>query len=247
MKRDALALLDDLTDREREILSLLAQGMRNDDIAAQLYISPQTVQTHVRNILGSFGSTRSSRRSRSPSDTAPSPSSDGPGTFFPRSFGRFRCDSCATGRRAFMDPWGGIHARSHRVSCLDTHLQAYRCCCRANGAGPLHALHCTQGRRFGHRNHPWPKAGDGRGPERLRRSGMDRIHRMSRAEDAPLAAVGRTWNRRRYRHVLRVLGDDRERRQRVRRRYRVDLRQRRRRRDVHHRERDAAEPRREVH
>ena len=51
-KRDAMRLLDDLTDREREILTLLAQGMRNDDIAAKLYISPQTVQTHVRNILG---------------------------------------------------------------------------------------------------------------------------------------------------------------------------------------------------
>jgi DNA-binding NarL/FixJ family response regulator len=51
-QRDALALLDDLTDREREILALLAQGMRNDDIATKLYISPQTVQTHVRNILG---------------------------------------------------------------------------------------------------------------------------------------------------------------------------------------------------
>jgi DNA-binding NarL/FixJ family response regulator len=51
-QRDALALLDDLTDREREILALLAQGMRNEDIATQLYISPQTVQTHVRNILG---------------------------------------------------------------------------------------------------------------------------------------------------------------------------------------------------
>ena len=51
-QRDALALLGDLTDREREILTLLAQGMRNDDIATQLYISPQTVQTHVRNILG---------------------------------------------------------------------------------------------------------------------------------------------------------------------------------------------------
>jgi len=52
IQRDALILLDDLTEREREILSLLAQGMRNDDIATQLYISPQTVQTHVRNILG---------------------------------------------------------------------------------------------------------------------------------------------------------------------------------------------------
>ena len=52
LQRDALALLNDLTERENEILSLLAQGMRNDDIASQLYISPQTVQTHVRNILG---------------------------------------------------------------------------------------------------------------------------------------------------------------------------------------------------
>jgi len=51
-QRDALALLNDLTDREQEILSLLAQGIRNDGIATQLYISPQTVQTHVRNILG---------------------------------------------------------------------------------------------------------------------------------------------------------------------------------------------------
>ena len=52
LKRDALMLLEDLTEREKEILGLLAQGMRNDAIAAQLYISPQTVQTHVRNILG---------------------------------------------------------------------------------------------------------------------------------------------------------------------------------------------------
>ena len=51
-QRDALKLLDDLTEREREILGLLAQGMRNEDIAKQLFISPQTVQTHVRNILG---------------------------------------------------------------------------------------------------------------------------------------------------------------------------------------------------
>jgi NarL family two-component system response regulator LiaR len=51
-QRDALALLNDLTEREREILGLLAEGMRNDEIASKLYISPQTVQTHVRNILG---------------------------------------------------------------------------------------------------------------------------------------------------------------------------------------------------
>jgi DNA-binding NarL/FixJ family response regulator len=51
-QRDAMALLTDLTEREREILELLASGTRNDEIAQKLYISPQTVQTHVRNILG---------------------------------------------------------------------------------------------------------------------------------------------------------------------------------------------------
>jgi DNA-binding NarL/FixJ family response regulator len=50
-RRDALALLDGLTDREREVLQLLAQGTRNDEIAQRLFISPQTVQTHVRNLL----------------------------------------------------------------------------------------------------------------------------------------------------------------------------------------------------
>ena len=51
-RRGAQMLLDDLTDREREILHLLAEGMRNEQIAQKLFISPQTVQTHVRNILG---------------------------------------------------------------------------------------------------------------------------------------------------------------------------------------------------
>jgi DNA-binding NarL/FixJ family response regulator len=47
-----MRLLGDLTEREREILGLLAKGLRNEEIAKQLFISPQTVQTHVRNILG---------------------------------------------------------------------------------------------------------------------------------------------------------------------------------------------------
>lgn len=53
--RDAMALLADLTDREREVLRLLAQGTRNDAIAQRLFISPQTVQTHVRNLLAKLG------------------------------------------------------------------------------------------------------------------------------------------------------------------------------------------------
>jgi two-component system, NarL family, response regulator LiaR len=50
-QRDAQMLLTELTEREQQILDLLAQGRRNDDIASELLISPQTVQTHVRNIL----------------------------------------------------------------------------------------------------------------------------------------------------------------------------------------------------
>jgi DNA-binding NarL/FixJ family response regulator len=54
-RRDAEALLGELTEREREILQLLAEGMRNDGIAHKLFISPQTVQTHVRNLLAKLG------------------------------------------------------------------------------------------------------------------------------------------------------------------------------------------------
>ena len=50
-QRRAGQLLGQLTERELEVLRLLAQGIRNDGIAEQLFISQQTVQTHVRNIL----------------------------------------------------------------------------------------------------------------------------------------------------------------------------------------------------
>jgi DNA-binding NarL/FixJ family response regulator len=40
-----------LTTREREILQLLADGMSNADVAARLFISQETVKSHVRHIL----------------------------------------------------------------------------------------------------------------------------------------------------------------------------------------------------
>jgi DNA-binding NarL/FixJ family response regulator len=40
-----------LTDREMEVLRLVAKGMNNRDIAKQLYISENTVKNHIRNIL----------------------------------------------------------------------------------------------------------------------------------------------------------------------------------------------------
>lgn len=39
--------LDVLTDREREVVALVAQGLTNDEIAAELVISPATARTHV--------------------------------------------------------------------------------------------------------------------------------------------------------------------------------------------------------
>jgi LuxR family maltose regulon positive regulatory protein len=42
----------DLTGREREILSLLAEGLSNKRIALQLELSPYTVKRHVANVLG---------------------------------------------------------------------------------------------------------------------------------------------------------------------------------------------------
>jgi DNA-binding NarL/FixJ family response regulator len=42
---------DMLTVREREILQLLADGMSNADVATKLFISQETVKSHVRHIL----------------------------------------------------------------------------------------------------------------------------------------------------------------------------------------------------
>jgi two-component system nitrate/nitrite response regulator NarL len=41
----------DLTDREQEVLSLLAQGLSTQELAQSLSISPATVRNHVQSIL----------------------------------------------------------------------------------------------------------------------------------------------------------------------------------------------------
>ena len=43
--------LEELTAREREVLALLAQGLTDRGIADRLWLTPKTVETHVRHIL----------------------------------------------------------------------------------------------------------------------------------------------------------------------------------------------------
>jgi DNA-binding NarL/FixJ family response regulator len=49
------ALPDDLTDREREAMELLAHGLSNREIAAAMYIGEATAKTHVSRLLTKLG------------------------------------------------------------------------------------------------------------------------------------------------------------------------------------------------
>ncbi|MBW4652046.1 MAG: response regulator transcription factor [Kaiparowitsia implicata GSE-PSE-MK54-09C] len=44
-----------LSAREREVLQLVTEGQSNREIAATLYLSPNTVKTHVSSILNKLG------------------------------------------------------------------------------------------------------------------------------------------------------------------------------------------------
>ena len=47
--------LDVLTEREREVLSHVARGLSNQEIATELYISPATAKTHVSRVMMKLG------------------------------------------------------------------------------------------------------------------------------------------------------------------------------------------------
>jgi DNA-binding NarL/FixJ family response regulator len=51
VSKTELALLAELSDREREVLDLMARSWNNQQIAAELHISPKTVSNHVSNIF----------------------------------------------------------------------------------------------------------------------------------------------------------------------------------------------------
>jgi DNA-binding NarL/FixJ family response regulator len=53
--RTAQPLPDDLTPREAEVLTLIAAGLSNREIAAQLVVSDATVKTHVNHVFAKIG------------------------------------------------------------------------------------------------------------------------------------------------------------------------------------------------
>ncbi|MGI5132628.1 response regulator transcription factor [Pseudonocardia sp. CA-107938] len=47
--------LDDLSERERQVLELMAEGRSNQAICQRLYLSPKTVEAYVRSLFGKLG------------------------------------------------------------------------------------------------------------------------------------------------------------------------------------------------
>jgi DNA-binding NarL/FixJ family response regulator len=54
-RKRSLDLIEDLTDREKSVLALMAEGRSNDAIASTLKVSPKTLEAHIGTIYSKLG------------------------------------------------------------------------------------------------------------------------------------------------------------------------------------------------
>ena len=89
-RRRARVPLDDLTEREREVLALMAEGRSNQAICDRLFLAPKTVEAHIANIFSKLELVARARRPpprprrpRPPEGMTPPPGLDPDGSVTP--------------------------------------------------------------------------------------------------------------------------------------------------------------------
>ena len=73
VRRERLAsTIDELTPQELQIARFVAEGLSNKEVAAQLFLSPRTIEYHLRHVFTKLGITSRTQLARLPlGDAAP--------------------------------------------------------------------------------------------------------------------------------------------------------------------------------